>query len=141
MPHPKLLIALCLPVLFGSGVALGWVLGQRSTPPTTLPPTPSPTATATDWAHLAHTSFTRKMRLTPSEAQTAQPILLATAERIFQDRERDQLTLHLQVLKLHDDLAAAIPAKALQIKASQELLRSAIMKKFHNILDTEVKKP
>ena len=98
-------VALALLVIFASGIGLGWFTRDAQKPPADpTPPADNQAAAASHWTDHAMTTLTRELHLTADQQRDIRPLLQDASGKLDLDRERALFQLHLQVLKVHDDM-------------------------------------
>ncbi|MEI7911551.1 MAG: hypothetical protein WCK77_18105 [Verrucomicrobiota bacterium] len=98
-------VALALLVILASGIAVGWFGREaRKTPVEAAPPAHNTADAATHWTDRAMVTLGQELQLTAEQAQTIRPLLQEASRKMDLDRERALFQLHLQVLRVHDEL-------------------------------------
>ena len=95
------LIIAALVAIFVCGSGSGYVFGSLGTPKQADPLAPK---SAGDWSADALGALSAHLDLTPEQIETLTPILAGTSEKVTRERERALFQIHLNVLKVHDDI-------------------------------------
>ena len=137
------LLAVSLGGIFAAGGAVGYVVGKGA------PPSPplvegvigtAPGASPEQWAGQAFESLAGDLKLTEAQRGKVRPYLAATAERVFVERDRALLQMHLRLLEVHDALTKETVLTETQKKRlaqSRAKLKATILARFAGILQTE----
>ncbi len=130
-------IALALLLIFASGQVVGWVLALRSCQAST------PAQTDTDvWAQDMLARLRTELDLQPDQLQRAETALVGRTKKIERERDRAMLQIHLELLKLHDDLEPGLtPPQKIKLADSRKKLRESINRKFASLLSEPVPPP
>lgn len=98
-------VALALLIIFASGVGLGWFARDAHKQQSATSPPPGLLANAAQhWTDRAMTTLSRELHLTAKQQLDIRPLLDETSGKLALDRERALFQLHLQVLKVHDEM-------------------------------------
>ena len=130
-------VALALLVIFASGIGLGWFVREiRNTPPDAQPPTSGTPVAAGRWTDRALTTLSRELHLTAAQEQEIRPLLQESAGNMDLDRERALFQLHLQVLKVHDEMRPHLrPDQVPALERMRLRLQQDIKRRFSAILN------
>ena len=129
-------VALALLVILASGIGLGWFAhAARKLPPETTPPTGNPTETASHWTDRAMTTLTRELHLTAEQQRQIHPLLQEASGKLDLDRERALFQLHMQVLKVHDEMRPHLqPDQVPALERMRLRLQDDIKRRFAPLL-------
>ena len=98
-------VALALLVILASGIAVGWYGREVRKPSVDTNAAAIPAAdAASHWTDRAMITLSQELQLTAEQAQQIRPVLQEASRKMDLDRERALFQLHLQVLKVHDEL-------------------------------------
>ena len=137
------LLAVSLGSIFAAGGAVGYFIGKDTTAPTSPAEALSsiaPGASPEQWAGQAFDNLASELALTDAQRGKVRPYLTATAERVFLERDRALLQMHLRLLEVHDTLAtesALTEPQKKRLAASRAKLKASILGRFAGILKTE----
>ncbi len=137
------LLAMSLGGIFVAGGAVGYFVGKGITPPAPALEQVIGTAPGTSpeqWAGQAFDSLAGDLKLTEAQRGEVRPYLDATAERVFVERDRALLQMHLRLLEVHDALtreAMLNDAQKKRLAQSRAKLKASILGRFAGILKTE----
>ena len=134
------LLAVSLGGIFAAGGAVGYYLGKGTPPPaaaTIASIENSPGASPEQWAGLAFDRLAAELKLSDSQRLKVRPYLASTAERVFLERDRALLQMHLRLLEVHnlllrEPLLDDVQKK--QLSASRAKLKAFILSGFSAIL-------
>ena len=137
--HRYGLITVCLSVLFASGIVAGFRWGQRHTVNrTTLAPAmDSPDLTPEQWGENAAAALQKDLDLTVEQTDKIRSSIAGPARRIFEEKHRGSLKIHLRLLEAHDTLtrdAGLTDKQKNLLKIRREQLRQHILEKFKNLI-------
>lgn len=129
-------VAAALLVLFASGLGVGW-FGHRAQHGSAAPPPASPAAVvAGPWTARAMDTLRDELKLTAEQESLVRPLLESAAGRMDLDRERALFQLHLQVLKVHDELRPHLrPDQLPALDRMRARLQRDIKRRFAAFLD------
>lgn len=136
-------LALSLSGIFAAGGAVGYYLGKGAVAPAGAVEAvigTAPGASPEQWAEQAFTSLAGELQLTEDQRLKVKPHLTAAAERVFMERDRALLQMHLRLLEVHDSLARETTLDAAQQKhlvRSRAKLKASILSRFATILRSE----
>jgi len=132
-------ITASLAVLFASGVAAGYRLGQRSAvshpSPTTVKETTEPSAD--QWIASTAAALGKDLELTAGQTSRVRDALAGPANRIFTDKRHASFEIHLRLLEAHDTLsrdAGLDDRQQARLKVRREQLRQHILRNFKDII-------
>jgi hypothetical protein len=131
-------VALALLVIFTSGIGLGWFGHQaRTIPGESQPPAAANTPVAAGiWTDRAMATLSRELQLTGAQQQEIRPLLQEAAGKMDLDRERALFQLHLQVLKVHDEMRPHLqPGQVPALERMRVRLQQDIKRRFAAILN------
>jgi hypothetical protein len=130
-------VALALLVIFASGIGLGWFGREARKPPNVAqPPAGGAPVAAGQWTDRAMTTLSKELQLTAGQQQEIRPLLQQAAGKMDLDRERALFQLHLQVLKVHDDMRPLLqPDQVPALERMRLRLRQDIKRRFAAILN------
>lgn len=138
------LLAVSLGGIFAAGGAVGYYAGKSSAVPVsglqTVIGTAGGSASPEQWAGQAFDSLAGELKLTDVQRGRIKPYLAATADRVFFERDRALLQMHLRLLEVHDALAkehALTEAQQKRLAQSRAKLKTSILGRFSGILRTE----
>ena len=137
------LLVLSLGSLFAAGGAVGYFVGKGAVPPLAGSEAvigTAPGSSPQQWAEQAFTSLDAELQLNEVQQSKIRPYLMTAAERVFTERDRALLQMHLRLLEVHDLLAREGALDALQRKrlaASRAKLKASILSRFAGILQSE----
>ena len=124
----SLLISVC-----GSGS--GYVFGSLGTPKQADPLAPK---SAGDWSADALGALSAHLDLTPEQIETLTPILAGTSEKVTRERERALFQIHLNILKVHDDVRPHLtPQQQKELDSSREKMLDSIRERFSSLIGDE----
>lgn len=137
------LLAVSLGGIFAAGGAVGYYIGKGTVAPAATVDAvigTAPGASPEQWAGLAFDNLAAELQLTDAQRGKVRPYLTATAERVFLERDRALLQMHLRLLEVHDTLAkeptlAEVQKKRLAV--SRAKLKVSILGRFAGLLKTE----
>ncbi len=127
-------LALALAAIFLSGQAIGWLLAVRTSEARLeVPSDPQ------RWREHMLARLRDDLKLTPEQETVVGQHLATTAERMKRDRDRALFQIHLQLLKLHDELGPTLTVDQQKTLAeSRRKLAESVQQKFPELLrDTE----
>lgn len=127
-------LALALAAIFLSGQAIGWLLAVRSSEAhQEVPSDPE------RWQEYMLARLREELKLTPEQEEPVRQRLAETAQRMQRDRDRALFQIHLQLLKLHDELGPTLtPDQQKTLAESRRKLTQSIRQKFPKLLrDTD----
>ena len=130
-------VALALLVIFASGLALGWFAREVSkTPIESSPPANSTADAAKHWTDRAMVTLSQELHLTAEQEQKIRPLLHEASRKMDLDRERALFQLHLQVLRVHDELRPHLrPDQVPALDRMSLRLREDIKRRFAPLLN------
>ena len=137
------LLAVSLGGIFAAGGAVGYFLGKGTPAPDPLGDSMISSASGTSpeqWAGLAFDNLAGELKLTEVQRGRVRPYLATTADRIFMERDRALLQMHLRLLEVHDTLAKEASLTEPQIKrlaVSRGKLKASILGRFAGLLKNE----
>lgn len=138
------LLALSLGGIFAAGGAVGYWLGKGQGTSTAPGITDNigtvAGASPQDWADQAMTRLVSDLELTPEQQSRVRPFLTSAADRVFVERDRALLQMHLRLLEVHDSLARDAALREPQKKrlaTSRAKLKDSILARFASLLKTE----
>ncbi len=137
--HRYGLITVCLGVLFASGIVAGFRWGQHHTvSQTTVAPIPdTPELTPEQWGENAAAALQKDLDLTVEQTDKIRGSIAGPARRIFEEKHRGSLKIHLRLLEAHDTLTrdAGLTDKQMnRLKVRREQLRQHILEKFKALI-------
>lgn len=100
----------------------------------------APGASAGEWADDAFQRLARELDLSPEQHGRVRPYLTAAADRVFVERDRALLQMHLRLLEVHDALArepALNDTQKKRLAHSRAKLKDSILARFAAILRSE----
>jgi hypothetical protein len=98
-------VALALLVIFASGIAVGWFGRDARKAPLEPAALANNTADAArHWTDRAIITLSQELQLTAGQEQEIRPLLHEASRKMDLDRERALFQLHLQVLRVHDEM-------------------------------------
>ncbi|MBP7949761.1 MAG: hypothetical protein KA004_08910 [Verrucomicrobiales bacterium] len=100
----SLLLGGTLSGLFAAGVGAGYFVAKHPATPTDPQPAAPPKIVAKDWWSKSLETLSGNLHLSDAQRQRVVPLLQATADRIFLNRDRALFQMHLQLLDFHDVL-------------------------------------
>ena len=129
-------VALALLVIFASGIGLGWFGHEARKMPVESPPSASSTQDAArHWTDRAMTTLSQELHLTAEQQQEIRPLLQKAAGAMDLDRERALFQLHLQVLKIHDEMRPHLqPDQVPALERMKARLQEDIKRRFAALL-------
>jgi hypothetical protein len=86
------------------------------------------------------TRLVADLELTPEQQGRVKPFLNTAADRVFMERDRALLQMHLRLLEVHKTLAKDAALREPQKKrlaASRAKLKDSILSRFGSLLKTE----
>jgi hypothetical protein len=123
-------IALALLAIFASGQMIGWMLALNSCEARHDIP-----SDARAWSEEMLSRLQEDLDLKPEQAEPIRRRLEAVAGRIEEQRDLALFQIHLELLKLHDDLEPDLtPAQQKTLARSRGKLRESIQAKFPQLL-------
>jgi hypothetical protein len=123
-------IALALLAIFASGQVIGWMLALNSCEARHDIPADAPA-----WTEEMLSRLKDDLDLQPDQVESIRQRLEAVAGRIEQQRDLALFQIHLELLKLHDDLEPNLtPAQQKRLARSRGKLRESIQAKFPQLL-------
>lgn len=127
-------LALALAAIFLSGQAIGWMLAVRSSEAHQGVPTDPER-----WREQMLARLRKELQLTPEQEEPVRQYLANTAQRMQRDRDRAMFQIHLQLLKLHDELGPTLtPDQQKTLAESRRQLAQSLQLKFPELLrDTD----
>ena len=137
------LLVVSLSGIFAAGGAVGYFVGKGSTTTTQALEQvigTAPGASPKQWAGQAFDSLAGDLNLTEIQRGKVRPYLEATAERVFMERDRALLQMHLRLLEVHDILTRETmldDAQKKRLAQSRAKLKASILGRFAGILKTE----
>lgn len=137
------LLVLSLGSIFAAGGAVGYYAGKGAVLPMAGGETvigTAPGSSPQQWAEQAFMSLDAELQLNEAQRLKVRPYLTAAAERVFTERDRALLQMHLRLLEVHDSLVREGALDALQQKrlaASRAKLKASILSRFAGILQNE----
>ena len=137
------LLVVSLGGIFAAGGAVGYFVG-KGTPPAAAALEQvigtAPGASPEQWADQAFGNLAGDLNLTEAQRGKVRPYLDATAERVFVERDRALLQMHLRLLEVHDALSREAMLSEVQKKRlsqSRAKLKASILGRFASMLTTE----
>ena len=129
-------VALALLVILASGIAVGWYGHEIRKTSVEEPPRMNNTAdAATHWTDRAMVTLSHELQLTPEQQQKVRPVLQEASRKMDLDRERALFQLHLQVLRVHDELRPHLrPDQVSALERMSLRLRQDIKLRFAPLL-------
>lgn len=136
-------VALALLMIFASGIGLGWFVHAARMIQTALPQQANdPESAARHWTEGAMKTLSRELKLTPEQESAIRPLLQDASGKMELDRERVLFQLHLQVLKVHDDMRSHLRPDQLPALGAMRLrLQQDIKRRFAALLDDPATPP
>lgn len=129
-------VALALLVIFASGIGLGWFAREARKLPCEAPPPAGNAPAASQWSDRAMRTLSQELKLTAGQEQEIRPVLQAAAGKMDLDRERALLQLHLQVLKVHDEMRPHLqPDQVPALDRMRARLQQDIRRRFAKLLE------
>ena len=130
-------VALALLVILASGVGLGWFACEAHRTSAESPPEAGRTPLAAElWAERALKTLSQELHLTAQQEQQIRPVLQNASVKMDLDRERTLFQLHLQVLKIHDEMRPFLrPEQVPALDRMRERLQQDIKRRFANFLN------
>ena len=131
-PLQKLLVALALLSIFAGGAGTGWFAHRaQQTHAPASPPAAADPALTTTWTDRAMVTLTRELQLTPDQVAAIRPVLTDAAGRMDLDKERALFQLHVQVLKVHDEMRPHLrPDQLPALEKMRQRLKADINHRF-----------
>ena len=130
-------VALALLVILASGIGVGWFAGEARRMPSESPPAAGsiPPAAAL-WTDRALKTLSQELHLTAAQEQQIRPVLQDASVKMDLDRERALFQLHLQVLKVHDEMLPFLrPEQVPALERMRQRLQQDIKRRFANLLN------
>ena len=129
-------VALALLVILASGIALGWYGHDvRKAPGAANPPANNTADAARHWTERAMVTLGQELQLTAEQEQKIRPLLQEVSRKMDLDRERALFQLHLQVLRVHDELRPQLrPDQVPALDAMSLRLQQDIKRRFAPLL-------
>ncbi|KAB2638630.1 MAG: hypothetical protein DVB26_07810 [Verrucomicrobia bacterium] len=129
-------VALALLVILASGIALGWYGHDVRKAPVEISSGPNNAAdAATHWTDRAMVTLSQELQLTAGQQQKIRPVLQEASRKMDLDRERALFQLHLQVLRVHDELRPHLrPDQVPALERMSLRLRQDIKTRFAPLL-------
>jgi len=129
-------VALALLVILSSGIALGWYGHDvHRSPAEASPIANNTTDAATHWTDRAMVTLGHELELTAEQQQKIRPVLQEASRKMDLDRERALFQLHLQVLRVHDELRPHLrPDQVSALERMSLRLRQDIKLRFAPLL-------
>ena len=129
-------VALALLVIFASGIGVGWFgRDARKGPVEAFPPAANNTEAANHWTDRALKTLSQELKLTAEQEQKIRPLLQEASRKMDLDRERALFQLHLQVLRVHDELRPHLrPEQVPALERMRVRLQQDIKRRFAALL-------
>ena len=129
-------VALALLVILASGIALGWYgHDARKSPDGSVPPSNNTAEAARHWTDRAMITLSQELQLTAEQEREIRPLLQEASRKMDLDRERALFQLHLQVLRVHDELRPHLqPEQVPALERMSLRLRQDIKRRFAPLL-------
>ncbi|MEI7956119.1 MAG: hypothetical protein WCJ66_13200 [Verrucomicrobiota bacterium] len=129
-------VAVALLVILASGIAVGWYGHEVRNPPLAPAPPPSNSAeAASHWTDRAIVTLGRELQLSTEQQKKIRPVLQEASRKMDLDRERALFQLHLQVLRVHDELRPHLqPDQLPPLERMSLRLREDIKQRFAPLL-------
>lgn len=138
------LLTLSLAGIFGAGGAAGYFFGKgKGNPPSASISEvigTAPGASAGEWADDAFQRLAHELELSPEQQHRVRPYLTEAAGRVFVERDRALLQMHLRLLEVHDALAgetALHDGQKKRLAQSRAKLKGSILARFAALLQSE----
>ena len=123
-------IALALAAIFLSGQAIGWMLAWHSSDARHEAP-----SDPQRWTEHMLERLQKDLDLTPEQMGPIRTELMATAQQMERQRELALFQIHLQLLKLHDDLSIKLSSEQQKrLAQSRAKLAESTKVKFPRLL-------
>jgi len=129
-------VAVALLMILAGGITLGWYGHDvRNPPPAPSPPPANSSEAANHWTDRAMLTLSRELQLSTEQQQKIRPLLQESSRKMDLDRERALFQLHLQVLRVHDELRPhLLPDQAPALERMSLRLREDIKLRFAPLL-------
>ncbi|HEX2750853.1 MAG TPA: hypothetical protein VHM91_22800 [Verrucomicrobiales bacterium] len=134
------IITVSLGVLFASGLAAGYQWGRHSAavPAADLSSVPDSTRLSpAQWSENAAAALQKDLDLSQAQTDSVRRVLAEPSRRIFEEKHRGNLKIHLRLLEAHDILSASAglsESQKTRLKVRREQLRLHILEKFHDLI-------
>ena len=123
-------IALALVAIFASGQVIGWMLALNSCEAHHGAPAEAP-----KWSAEMLSRLDGDLELRPDQIDPVRQQLDSAASRMQRQRDLALFQIHLELLKLHDDMAPNLtPDQQKKLAKSRVKLRESIQAKFPQLL-------
>lgn len=130
-------IALALAAIFLSGQLIGWMLALHS-----CDARPAVESDPDRWSDQMMTRLAGELGLSDAQAPAVRAQLEAVADRLEQKRDSAMFQIHLEMIKLHDDLESGLsPDQKKKLAQSRRRLVESTQKKFPQLLHDTVVPP
>jgi hypothetical protein len=117
-------------LIFLSGQGIGWMLATHN-----CQGTPPPTVDADKWTEEMLSRLVEDLDLGPDQAVGVRRQLSNTASQMQHERDRAMFQIHLQILRLHDDLESSVtPGQKPRLQQSRQEVIESIRRKFPQFL-------
>lgn len=144
LPQSYSILALSLGGIFIAGGIVGFWLGKGqgslALPGMTESIGTVAGASPQDWADQAMTRLVADLELTSEQQGRVRSFLTTAADRVFVERDRALLQMHLRLLEVHDTLsrdANLNEAQKKRLASSRTKLKDSILARFASLLKTE----
>lgn len=119
-------IAAALAVLFLGGAGVGWFAGNAACHGAASPP-----AEKSQWSQEMLGKLRRDLALTDAQTAAVAPELDRAAEKIEKERDRALFLMHMELLRLHDDLSTKVDdSQKKKLAESGRRLRESLKRQF-----------
>ena len=133
-------VALALLVIFASGIGLGWY-GREVRKPAFEGPVQSNNS-ASHWTDRAVATLSQELKLTAEQEKEIRPLLQEASRKMDVDRERALFQLHLQVLRVHDEMRSHLrPDQLPALERMRVRLQQDIKNRFAPLLKDPAQPP
>lgn len=128
----RLVLTASLLAIFAAGTVTGWFghrrAGQALAPAAPARPAP-PQGEA--WTERALVTLTKELDLSPEQVAAIRPVLSEAAGRMDLDTERALFQIHMQVLKVHDEMRPHLrPEQIPALERMRGRLKQDIKRRF-----------
>lgn len=136
-------VALALLVIFASGIAVGWYgHDARKAAIDTAPPANNSADAARHWTERAMSTLSQELQLTAEQERKIRPLLQEASRKMDLDRERALFQLHLQVLRVHDEMRHQLrPDQVPALDRMRVRLQQDIKRRFAPLLNDPAQPP
>jgi hypothetical protein len=139
------LLVISLGGIFAAGGSIGYFMGKDSRPAAAADPAAGWIGSASGaspetWADQAFESLAGDLKLSADQRQKVRPYLNSASGRVFVERDRALLQMHLRLLEVHNSLAKETsldPAQKKRLMGSRAKLKAFILSRFAVLLKNE----